>query len=136
MIEMFKIALDFAASRKDERLFILGTVGLRGSDQKLVKSRNLPVMIDQKYMDSRVEHYPFPHKHSEANLCAKLTPKSVIWNARLRRLDNKMAMARPCKTCEKLLRYAGVEKAYYTISEVEYGVMFLSSKKDDRIYQF
>jgi deoxycytidylate deaminase len=59
-----------------------------------------------------------------------------VFVARGRKLNDQMAMARPCQTCETLLGYAGVEKVYYTISELEYGVMFLKSKKDDRIYQF
>jgi tRNA(Arg) A34 adenosine deaminase TadA len=136
MIEMFQMALEYATRRQDERLFLLGTVAIRGSDQKIVKSRNLPVMIDQDVMSGYNTRYPYPHKHSEANIIAKITPKTVIWNARGRKLDGRFAMARPCQTCETLLGYAGVEKVYYTISELEYGVMFLKSKKDDRIYQF
>lgn len=136
MIEMFKIALDFATSRSDERLFRVGACAVRGSDQKIVKARNLPVMIDQDVMDSYTERYVYPHAHAESSLIKKITPKSVVFVARGRKLNNQMAMARPCQTCETLLGYAGVEKVYYTISELEYGVMFLKSKKDDRIYQF
>lgn len=136
MIDMFKIALDFATSRVDERLFLVGALGLRGSDQKLVKARNLPVMIDKKIMDGHTEHYPFPRAHAEVNLARKLSHRSIIWVARARKLDGKMAMARPCKTCARVLKAKGVEKAFYTISQFEYGVMFFQSNKDDRIYQF
>jgi len=140
MINMFKMALEYASSRNDERLFLIGALGLR-HDQKLVKSRNLPVMVDQKIMNGYNERYPYPYKHAEECLLRKLgrsdgrnTP--IVWVARQLRLNGRMAMARPCKTCETLLSYAGVERVHYTISEMEWGTMFPRSGKDDRIYQF
>src|SRR5271166_5990022 len=136
IIDMFKLASDYAISREDERLFRVGAVAIRGSDQKVVRARNMPVMIDKKLMDGRTEHYPFPHKHAESSLIRKLTPGSIVFTARIRYIDGKLAMARPCKTCETLLSYAGVEYVYYTISTHEYGKMYPRSNRDDRIYQF
>lgn len=48
---------------------------------------------------------------------------STVYVARVRRDNGKMAMSRPCRDCERVLRSRGVRKVFYTIGPKEYGVM-------------
>lgn len=64
-----------------------------------------------------------PSAHAEARLARKLDVGSVVYVARVRRDNDKMAMAKPCAGCERLLRSRGVSRVEYTINEHEFGVM-------------
>lgn len=46
---------------------------------------------------------------------------AVLYIARIGRSDN-IAMAKPCKHCQKALVNAGIKRVVYTINNVEYGV--------------
>lgn len=64
-----------------------------------------------------------PMAHAEARLAKKLDAGSVVYVARVRRDNGKMAMAKPCAHCERILRNRGVSRVEYTINEHEYGVL-------------
>ncbi len=64
-----------------------------------------------------------PSAHAEARLARKLDVGSVVYVARVRRDNGKMAMSKPCPGCEGRLRSAGVKRVEYSISENEFGVM-------------
>ncbi len=107
--DMLTFAAGVALRKDDRRSFRLGAVGIR-NDGALVSSTNGP------------SPFPCPEVHAEARLCHKLTPGSTVWVARIRH-DGSLALARPCHTCQKRLRSAGVLKVIYTISDVEHGVL-------------
>jgi tRNA(Arg) A34 adenosine deaminase TadA len=46
-----------------------------------------------------------------------------IFVVRRRKLDHSYAMARPCEICRHVLYNYGIRRAYYTISENEFGQM-------------
>ena len=62
--------------------------------------------------------------HAEYRLRAKLDVGSVVYVARVMR-SGELAMARPCKDCEKALKSRGVKRVYYTIGPAEFGRMDL-----------
>ena len=110
--DMLSLAAGTALRKDDCRSFKLGAVGVR-NDGTVVYSLNGPA----------------PNKcaqvHAEARLCHKLTPGSTVWVARIRH-DGTLGMARPCPTCERRLRSAGVDRVVYTISDAEHGVIDLT----------
>jgi len=62
---------------------------------------------------------PAPAHHAEARLCRKLTPTEAVYVARTT-ADGAWAMSRPCPSCMRRLRSAGVERVYYTTGPGEY----------------
>ena len=56
---------------------------------------------------------------------------SKIFVARVRR-DGDLALARPCEICQEILYSYGVKRAYYTISNNEYGVMRVKNPENDK----
>lgn len=43
--------------------------------------------------------------------------------------NGKLGMSRPCAICERVLLAYGIRKAYYTIDDDHYGIMFLNRDK-------
>jgi hypothetical protein len=109
--DMLLIAAGVSLRKSDGRAFRLGAVGRR-NDGALVASSNGP------------SPFPAPDAHAEARLTHKLNPGSTVWVSRVRR-DGTLGMARPCPSCERRLRAAGVSRVVYTISDTEHGVINL-----------
>jgi cytidine deaminase len=99
-------------SRRDNRSFLLGAVGLR-KDGVLVTARNIAATDVT------------PEAHAEARLCRKMTHDSIVWVARVGRADSSWALARPCDSCRRRMKSAGVRKVVYTIAPNEWGVLQL-----------
>lgn len=117
--KMLRVAA-LAALQNDERgsdirTFFLGCVGLR-NDGVLVASRNVASR------DVALSH------HAEARLSRKLTPRSEVWVARIRK-NGEWAMARPCSSCQSKLRMAGVSRVVYTLAPDEWGVIDLKETR-------
>ena len=108
-----------ARPQNDIRGFYIGAVGIR-KDGAIVKSRNGPVIMDESVGKSS-----YPAAHAEYRLCRKLDKGAVVFVCRIRRGDGSFALARPCIDCQRRLTSKGVKKVYYTISDTEYGVMYL-----------
>ena len=64
-----------------------------------------------------------PPAHAEARLARKLDVGSIVYVARTRRDDGRLAMAKPCPNCERVLRNRGVSKVIYSIAENEWGTL-------------
>ena len=64
-----------------------------------------------------------PSAHAEARLARKLDAGSVVYVARVRRDNGKLAMAKPCAHCERILRNRGIRRVEYSINEHEFGVL-------------
>jgi hypothetical protein len=88
----------------------VAAVGKR-TDGTLVQAWNVP------------SQGPNPDCHAEARLARKLDVGSIVYVARTRRDNGKLAMAKPCKGCYLAMKHRGVSKCFYTISENEYGVI-------------
>lgn len=112
---LFYIAALFAASRKDERNYMLGALAIR-KDGAIVKSRNSPSMLETN-----------PDAHAEAKLCKKIDKGSIVYVARVNKRGH-FAIARPCKHCMSKLRNKQVIRVYYTINDYEWGVIDFSGQ--------
>jgi len=111
MDKLIRIAQGVALSRIGKQEYKLGASGLR-ADGKIVIAHNTKA-TDRTW-----------NTHAETRLCRKLTPKSVVAVIRVIHTGT-MAMAKPCKSCETCLRRIGVVKVYYSISDNEFGVLYL-----------
>lgn len=75
---------------------------------------------------------PFINTHAEVDAILKVRSKidlkgCKIYIARYKHGQKEIGMARPCATCEIVLRRYGISRAYYTIDDNHYGVMNLSN---------
>jgi tRNA(Arg) A34 adenosine deaminase TadA len=104
----FEIAAKFATLKEDLRTHRLGAVGVR-SDGVLVGAYNAPAPDKT------------PLVHAEARLARKLDKGATVFVARVAK--SGIRLARPCASCQAILKAAEVERVYYTISEKEYGVI-------------
>lgn len=78
---------------------------------------------------------PFINTHAEVDAILKVRNKidltgCKIYVARYKQGQKQVGMARPCATCEIVLRRYGISRAYYTIDENHYGVMNVSNNTD------
>jgi tRNA(Arg) A34 adenosine deaminase TadA len=108
---MFRLAKEVAIKSKDRRKHKLGAVGIR-TDGTIVKSGNL---------ENRL---PEPQAHAEARVVKKLGWGGIVYVARVLS-DGSLALAKPCKTCQGIMKYNGVRRCFFTISDNSYGVIEL-----------
>jgi tRNA(Arg) A34 adenosine deaminase TadA len=108
----FELAAQLAISKTDRRSFMLGAIGLR-SDGVIVKALNAPTEA------------PNYKTHAEKRLVAKLNVGSIVYVARVRRDTGEFGLSKPCFSCMKAMKTAGVKKVYYTISQNEFGMIYL-----------
>ncbi len=119
----FEIAAEAAISKDDRRSFSLGACGIRG-DGAVVKAANAPTIQPDRKV------------HAEYRLSQKLDVGAIVYVARVSRKDGSYEIAKPCFSCEKVLRSRGVKKIYYTISGSEYGCIDLRrTRKFEKISQ-
>lgn len=107
----FEIAGKLTTARNDKRSFLVGSIAIR-KDGTMVSAINSPTKEPDKTT------------HSEWRLAKKCDVGAIVYVARVRLLNGEFAMARPCKTCEKILRCRGIRKVFYT-TNIGYGVMDL-----------
>lgn len=110
MHRYLRIASHISVRGSDIRRYRVGAVGIR-RDGTVVYAWNGSVEV------------PTPCMHAEARLVKKLDWGSTVYVARTRKDNGKMAMAKPCKDCERVLRQRGIKRVEYTINEHEYGVL-------------
>ena len=108
---MLGIAVEIANLAKKNRNYYVGAVARR-KDGAIVGSPNgWPVLQNAWH-------------HAEARLVRKLETTDTVYVARLKKTGEK-ALARPCEGCQIMLRSKKIEKVIYTISDKEYGVLYL-----------
>lgn len=109
----FEVAVKVATLKDDQRVHRLGAIGIR-SDGVLVGAPNAPAPDKT------------PAAHAEARLCRKLDKGAVVFVARKANADDATyRLARPCSSCQSIMRAKKVSRVYYTISDSEFGVMDL-----------
>ena len=108
MKRFFRLAKQLAI-KDDCRQYRFGAVGIRRGGV-IVVSRNIPT------------RYPEPRAHAESRVARKLSKNSVIYVVRIDRKNN-LTTARPCKSCQKIMKSKGIKKCYYSISNTEFGVL-------------
>jgi len=115
----FEIAGKLTLNKEDNRSFLLGAIGIR-KDGAFVKAINGPSI------------FPERTAHAEYRLSNKLDVGSEVYVCRVRLLDNKFALARPCDSCMKVMFSRGVRKVYFTVSENEFGVIDMKTMTERR----
>src|SRR5271165_3504233 len=108
----FEIAGKTAMSKSDSRSFLLGAIAIR-KDGVMVRALNSPTEMPNRQI------------HAEYRICSKIDYGATVYIARVRLIDGKFGMARPCKWCFKALASKRVKKIYYTINHDEFGVINL-----------
>ncbi|MFA5758688.1 MAG: hypothetical protein WC942_04925 [Clostridia bacterium] len=109
MKHLFREAKRIALKGDRLRKHCLGAIGVR-RDGVIVKSSNLPNRL------------PEIHAHAEARVVRKLGWGGTVYVVRVKR-DGTLALARPCKHCQGIMRSNGVRHCYYSISDTEFGVI-------------
>jgi tRNA(Arg) A34 adenosine deaminase TadA len=96
----------------DARDYWLGAAAVR-SDGTVVTSSNGPAPDKMREV------------HAEYRISKKLDYGATVYVARVRIVDGEFGNARPCPDCQNALKAKKVKKVFYTISNIEYGVMYL-----------
>ena len=118
MLSMLRKAAYHSIKGPKFRSAFIGALGVR-NDGAVVSSYNGAILMN----DSKSGPSKFPRAHAEARLAKKLDKGSIVYVARTRRDNGKIAMAKPCATCRARLKNKGVKMVYYTINENEWGVI-------------
>ncbi len=105
----FQMAKTVAVKRSDKRKYRLAALGIR-SDGAIVTATNLMCRQPEK------------KAHAEARLARKLDQGAEVYIVRVLKCG-AFANARPCMNCQAILWRHGVKRIYYSISNIEYGVM-------------
>lgn len=105
------LARKVAVKGDKKRQYKFGAVGIR-NDGAIVSASNIRCRLRE------------PCAHAEYRLTRKLDWGAVVYVVRVL-ADGKLAMAKPCKTCQSVMRLKGVKRCYYSISNNEFGVMIL-----------
>ena len=110
-----KLAGQTALYNNDSRRnFFLGAVGIR-KDGAIVRASNLSCEV------------PSRQYHAEYRCAMKLDYGAPeVYVARLRLDTLEFGIAKPCFSCEKVLRSKGVRRVYYSIGPTEYDVIKLT----------
>lgn len=113
MLKLLEIACKVANNSVDRtRKAFIGCCAVR-SDGAVVSSRNSATLNPTGIS---------PRSHAERKCLSKSGYGSIMYIARIRK-DNSIGCAKPCARCLASMRSMGVVKAYYTITENEYGVI-------------
>lgn len=107
-IKNIELAKKIAIRGRNKKQYHLGCVAKR-KDGSIVSSFNT-----RSYGKA-------PSSHAEAKTLRKAGLGATIWVSRVM-ANNSLGMAKPCETCQKLIRKYKVKKVYYSISDDEYGV--------------
>ena len=98
-----ELAAKEALKADDQRQHRIGAVGIR-SDGVVVRAKNGPALNLA------------PQVHAETRLAKKLDVGSVVFVARVSRL-NKLVLAKPCPHCMRVLRSVGVRVVVFTTND-------------------
>ena len=107
-MKYLELAIRIAKGGTEERNYRIGCVGIR-TDGAIVASPNL--------LTKKPEHTA----HAEHRVIFKSDSGVILYVARILR-DNTIALAKPCKKCQVLIRNRRVKRVYYTINNEEFGV--------------
>lgn len=108
---MLEIAVKVANLAKNNRNYYVGAVAKR-KDGVIVGSPNGWPILQSAW------------HHAEARLARKIETTDVVYVARVKK-TGEVAMSRPCEGCQIILRSKKISKVIYTISDKEYGVLYL-----------
>ena len=109
LIEAFERAVKLAKEvdeMKSKQKYCLAAVGVR-NDGAVVYAQNGGGCCAVK------NRHPF-QSHAEARLTKKLDVDSVVFVARVKKINYEVGSAKPCHKCEGFMRAKGISRVYYT----------------------
>lgn len=112
LVEAFKRAVKLAKKSeelKTKQKYCLAAVGLR-NDGTIVYSKNGGGCCAVK------DRHPF-QSHAEARLTKKLDVNSIVFVARVKRINYEVGSAKPCHKCEGFMRAKGISRVYFTTDQ-------------------
>ena len=129
LLNAAKIALP--TSSDDKRLFILGAIGRR-QDGTIVKSKNGACRISTHILDILIPRVRIMPKEGFAENSGSMLQFMYL---AFQKENNELKMARPCSSCQAILRSYRVKKAYYSINSTHFGC-FYPAEDRDQIFHF
>lgn len=134
MLTLLRQAACVALSNgRDRRGFYVGSIGIREDGAKVHSKNSAIIETQNRHPQSQFFIYRrFPQAHAESKLVQKLGFYGTVYVARVARGSQQLAMARPCSTCQQILKAYKVKKVYYTISPTEWGMW--NPKTNEDIY--
>lgn len=114
---LLRLAARVAISpNSDHRNHKLGAIGVR-RDGIIVSARNGAQKVNNFYQHT-------PQLHAEVRCLRKMDMGGEMFIARVLS-DGSLALARPCPSCQVFLRGKKIKKVIYSISDLEYGTLYL-----------
>ena len=104
------MAARVAETKADARTFVIGAVAVR-NDGVIVSAYNGPVV------------YPTADAHAEYRLMRKTGFCSVVYVARVTKGRKHWALAKPCATCQAILKSHRVKKVYFTVEPGQWDIL-------------
>lgn len=117
------------ANYNDGRTYYMGAVGIR-TDGVLVCSRN-----GNSFSTKTSKFSKDIRSHAEGRIIRKLNINSTIYIARIRKEDQRLAMAKPCKNCSCIIKSRRIQRVYYTIDENTYG-LWLPKTSENFVFEY
>lgn len=102
-------AAEAMRNQDDQRSYWIGACAVR-NDGTLVRAYNGPAQNKTRKV------------HAEYRLSNKIDHEATVYVARVRAGNKSLAIAKPCRACQKVLASRNVKKVYYTVSDKEYRV--------------
>lgn len=134
LVEAAKVAIprEGKTNEHDLRLFWIGALGMR-KDGSIVKKRNIPLRLS-----GFAAHERNPFSHAEGRVIKAFRTsriESTLYVARVLRESYNIGhttygMSRPCSHCQNVIRSAGIKRVFYTVSNFQYGVLYIDKDLD------
>lgn len=112
------------SSNDDNRKFWFGCLGVRNNDGVEVLSKNGSIhllfsqSLNPNEMQRRAEY------HAEGRVLKKMTKGGSLYVARVSRQTGDLILSRPCGLCRAKIRSYRIDKVYYSINNIQYGIWY------------
>lgn len=120
----FNIAKKESRKAKNED-YKHGAVLVRGGS---VINSSYNMSIPSKFADRHKIHDGIATRHAEVNVVLgidrSMTVNAVVYVVRVSRGGN-FRLSKPCAMCLSIMKFVGIKRVYYSISNDEYGVIKL-----------
>mgnify|MGYP002641162986 CR=1 FL=1 len=117
---------------KSKHQFLVGAILVDGSSI-VSKGFNKPHKTHRLvYWNHHHDRPEFARMHAEIdaliNVSKTISEKCTLYVVRVRKCDNKLAIAKPCKMCMEVIKAMKIKKVIYSIEENHYGIIDLKNQ--------
>lgn len=111
----FDSLVDFAHSDTYLSTFHVMACGIRADGVRVISTNGAAKFPSSERLRIKIAH-------AEQRIARKLDKGSVVYVARVLR-NGAYAMAKPCDSCQRILKSRKVAKVFYTIAPKHFGVL-------------